>query len=51
MWIFSAIANAVGANYIGDANYITLSFEKRVQEDGGVFESPTCLVSILNSLS
>lgn len=51
MWIFSAIANAIGANFIGQPNYITTSFENRVQADGGVFEAPNCLVSTLNSLS
>jgi hypothetical protein len=51
MWIFSAIINAIGANYIGDPNYITVSFENRVQADGGTFEAQNCLVSFLNSLS
>jgi hypothetical protein len=51
MWIFSAIANAVGANYIGDPNYIAVSFRNRVQADGGTFEAQNCLVSFLNSLS
>lgn len=51
MWIFNAIVNAVGANYIGDPNYIAVSFRNRVQADGGVFEAQNCLVSFLNSLS
>jgi hypothetical protein len=51
MWIIGGILNAVGANYIGDPNYITVSFRNRVQADGGVFEAQNCLVSFLNSLS
>jgi hypothetical protein len=51
MWIINGILNAVGANYIGDPNYITISFINRVKADGGVFEAQNCLTSFLNSLS
>jgi hypothetical protein len=50
MWIFNAIVNAIGANFIGQPGYIVTSFENRVAADGGVFEAPLCLNSFLTSL-
>jgi hypothetical protein len=50
MWIFNAIANAIGATFIGQPNYIVTSFQNRVAADGGTFEAPLCLNAFLTSL-
>ena len=46
-----SIANAIGADFMGQPNYIVMLFINRVQADGGVFEAQECLISFLNSLS
>jgi hypothetical protein len=46
-----SIANAIGADFIGLPNFITVSFINRVLSDGGVFEAQSCMVSQLNALN
>jgi hypothetical protein len=46
-----SISNAIGNDFMGQPNYITLFFIDRVEADGGVFEAQNCLVSFLNSLT
>lgn len=42
MWIINGVINAVGANYIGEANYVVVYFYDRVISDGGVVEAQAC---------
>jgi hypothetical protein len=51
MWIFNAIANAIGRNSIGDPNYDVRSFYNRVIADGGTVEAESCMLSTLNFLN
>jgi len=46
-----SISNAIGNDFMGQPNYITMLFINRVQADGGTFEAQNCLISFLNSLS
>jgi hypothetical protein len=50
MWIFSAIANAVGRNFIGRPNYLFDLLFNRVQADGGVTEAQQCTINELTDL-
>jgi hypothetical protein len=50
MWIFSAIANAVGRNFIGRPNYLFDLLFNRVQADGGVTEAQQCTIEELTDL-
>ena len=44
MWIFSAIANAVGRNFIGSPNYLYDLIFNRAKADGGVTEAQQCTI-------
>lgn len=50
MWIFNAIANAVGRNFIGTPNYLFGLLFNRVQADGGVTEAQQCTINELTEL-
>ena len=50
MWIFSAIANAVGRNFIGRPNYLFDLLFNRVKADGGVTEAQQCTINELTDL-
>lgn len=50
MWIFSAIANAIGNNFIGRPNYLFDLLFNRVQADGGVTEAQQCAINQLTDL-
>ena len=50
MWIFSAIANAVGRNFIGRPNYLFDLLFNRAQADGGVTEAQQCTINELTDL-
>jgi hypothetical protein len=50
MWIFNAIANAVGNNFIGTPNYLFGLLFNRVQADGGVTEAQQCTINELTDL-
>ena len=50
MWIFSAIANAVGRNFIGRPNYLFDLLFNRVKADGGVTEAQQCTIEELTDL-
>lgn len=50
MWIFSAIANAVGKNFIGTPNYLFGLLFNRVKADGGVTEAQQCTIEELTEL-
>jgi len=44
MWIFSAIANAVGRNFIGSPNYLYDLIFNRAKAEGGVTEAQQCTI-------
>jgi len=50
MWIFNAIANAVGKNFIGTPNYLFGLLFNRVKADGGVTEAQQCTIEELTEL-
>lgn len=50
MWIFNAIANAVGKNFIGTPNYLFGLLFNRVKADGGVTEAQQCTIEELTDL-
>jgi hypothetical protein len=50
MWIFNAIATAVGKNFIGTPNYLFGLLFNRVKADGGVTEAQQCTIEELTEL-